>query len=273
MAITQMKRALWMLSELIESSPKGLTREELDRKWAVSTFNDKGEKKINKRTFYRLRDDLQEIFQIDIICSKDGNNRYYIEQTEYSVFLGMLCQLVTDNSKRNLSLKDLMLQVLNGVEITEDEKRMLDDISFKIGKEAYECGKWLIKEAEEGRIKGADKGQWSEHRKYHLCIWLEEEYQRLKSWVGVNINRKAADGRGKIRFYIVCESQDETLHTRLMKELSLFHGEKREGDYWWFAPKDDALHVMSYVSMPDRNAIRTRVETLLSSLNQFTTSF
>ncbi|MDE7421067.1 MAG: hypothetical protein K2N35_12750 [Muribaculaceae bacterium] len=273
MAITQMKRALWMLSELIESSPRGLTREELDRKWAVSTFNDKGEKKINKRTFYRLRDDLQEIFQIDIICSKDGNNRYYIEQTEYSVFLGMLCQLVTDNSKRNLSLKDLMLQVLNGVEITEDEKCMLDDISFKISKEAYECGKWLIKEAEEGRIKGADKGQWSEHRKYHLCIWLEEEYQRLKSWVGVNLNRKAADGRGEIRFYIVCESQDETLHTRLMKELSLFHGEKREGDYWWFAPKDDALHVMSYVSMPDRNAIRTRVETLLSCLNQFTTSF
>lgn len=268
MAPNQLKRSLWMMNELISAGPTGITREELSRKWMDSRFNDAKEPELPERTFFRIRKSLQELFEVEIICRISGGvKRYSVEQTDYSVFLGMLCGLVSGNSKRNLSLKDLMLQVLNDVEITEEEKRMLDDISFKIGKEAYECGKWLIKEAEEGRIKGADRGQWSEHRKYHLSIWLEEEYQRLKSWVGIHINRKASDGRGEVRFYVVCESQDEDLHALLMEKLQLLPGEQREGNYWWFAPQDDALHKMSYVSMPDRNAIRARIETLLSLLN------
>ncbi|MDE6552294.1 MAG: hypothetical protein K2K98_04955 [Muribaculaceae bacterium] len=263
-----------MMNELISASPVGITREELSRKWITSRFNDKKEPELPERTFFRLRKLLEDLFEVEIISRAVGGVNYYsVEQTDYSVFLGMLCGLVSDNSKRNLSLKDLMLQVLNDVEITEEEKRMLDDISFKIGKEAYECGRWLINEAEEGRIEGADRGQWAEHRKYHLCIWLEEEYQRLKSWVGVHINRKASDGRVEVRFYVVCESQDEDLHALLMEKLHLLPGEKREGDYWWFAPKDEALRQMKYVSVPDRHALQARVETLLSGLNQFAASF
>lgn len=271
MATNHLKRSLWIMNELISASPAGITREEISRKWRDSKFNDKKEPELPERTFLRIRRTLEELFEVEIISRTIGGVSYYsVEHTDYSVFLGMLCGLVSDNSKRNLSLKDLMLQVINDVEITEEEKRMLDEISFKIGKESYECGNWLINEAANGRIGGADRGQWSEHRNYHLCIWLDEEYQRLKSWVGVYIKRKASDGRGEVRFYIVCESQDQKLHTLLMEKLELHPGEKREGDYWWFAPQDDALHMISYVSLPDRHAIRARVETLLSLLNSLT---
>ena len=268
MAPNPLKRSLWMMNQLISSGTTGITREELSRKWSDSKFNDKKETELPERTFFRIRKSLEELFEVEIISRTVGGVNYYsVEQTDYSVFLGMLCGLVSDNSKRNLSLKDLMLQVMNDVEITEEEKRMLDDISFKIGKESYECGRWLIDEALEGRIKGADSAQWSEYRKYHLCIWLEEEYQRLKSWVGVYLNRNAGDGKGEACFYIVCESQNKNLHALLMQKLQLLPSEKQEEDYWWFAPKDETLRKINYVSRPDRHAIRARVEILLARLN------
>ena len=62
-------------------------------------------------------------------------------------------------------LKELMNQVMNDVEITEEERQMLDSMSYKLGKAAFDCGNWLIEEARCGGIKGADHAQWAD---YHL---------------------------------------------------------------------------------------------------------
>lgn len=263
-----MKRALWMMKELIESSPKGLTREELNRKWSVSTFNEKGEETINERTFYRLRDDLQEIFQIDILCSKDGNKRYYIEHTEYSDFIGMFCRLVTDNSKNSIAIKDLMLNVMNGMAVTDEERDMIDGMAFRLNRVGYECGEQLIAAARNGEIKGADHAQWA-NMKYHLFIWLDETYLRTKSTIGVGIYPRKGKNRGEIRLYVVNETQDQDQYARMMETLDLYPGEKREEGYWWFAPKDDSLHLLSYTTYPDVSTLRSNIEILLSRLNAF----
>ncbi len=164
-------------------------------------------------------------------------------------------------------LKDLMNQVMNDVEITEEEKQMLDSMSYKLGKAAFDCGEWIIDEARSGRIKGADHAQWSEYDLYYLCVWLDEEYGRLQSWVGVFLNRHAHGGGIEVSYYIVCESQDESLHSLLREKLDLLPGEKRKGDYWWFAPASEDLQKMYFVSVPDHDAIRSRVEQMLARLN------
>ena len=164
-------------------------------------------------------------------------------------------------------LKELLNQVMNDVEISEEERRMLDSMSYKLGKAAFDCGDWLIDEARSGRIKGADHAQWADYHLYHLCIWLDEEYGRLQSWVGVFLNRQAEGGGIEVSFYIVCESQDESLHSLLREKLDLLPGEKREGDYWWFSPASEDLQKMYFVSVPDRHAIRSRIEQMLARLN------
>lgn len=264
-----MKRALWMMNELIKSSPMGISREELNRKWSVSSFNDKEEEEINKRTFHRLIADLQEIFQIEIAHSQDGNNRYLVEQTQYSEFLGMLCNLVMNNSRHTIGIKDLLLQVMNNNDISDENREMIDDMSFRLNRIGYECGERLISAARNGEINGADHAQWA-NIKYHLFIWNDENYLRTKSTVGIAIFPHKDKNRGEIRLYIVNESQDASLHALMMETLDLNPGEKRADDFWWFAPKDESLHLLSYTTYPDHSTLQSKIETLLSRLNTFT---
>lgn len=268
MAITQLKRALWVMNELINAQSHGISREELSRKWQYSKFNDSHEDGISERTFFRLRKDLQEIFEVDIVCSKDGNKRYSVAQTEYSIFLGMLCRMVTDNSSRTTSIQDLMLQVLQGMDITPEEKGMINDIAFRINKSSFETGELLIQAALNKEIKGADNAQWSSYEKYRVCIWLNETYKRIFTWVGVVFSPRENGNEGVVRIFVVNETQDKGLHSRLIKELDLENGEIGNGDYWWFAPCDKNLHQMSYVTGPNFSAIKERVEFLLSKLNE-----
>ncbi len=192
-----------------------------------------------------------------------------------SVFLIFRKEQVSNNSEQPETatiseasgLKDLMNQVMNDVEITEEEKQMLDSMSYKLGKSAFDCGEWIIDEARSGRIKGADHAQWSEYDLYYLCVWLDEEYGRLQSWVGVFLNRQTQGGGIEVSYYIVCESQDESLHTLLREKLDLLPGEKRKGDYWWFAPASEDLQKMYFNSVPNHNSIRSRIEQMLARLN------
>lgn len=164
-------------------------------------------------------------------------------------------------------LKELMNDVMNDVEITKEERQMLDSMSYKLGMTAYDFGNWLIDEARSGGIEGADHAQWAPYDFYHVCVWLDEEYFCLNSWVGVFLNNQAEGGGIEVRFYIVCESQDESLHKLLREKLDLLPGEKREGDYWWFAPASEDLQKMYFVSVPDRHAICSHIEQMLARLN------
>lgn len=226
--------------------------------------------------------DIQELLNQSLTCNRQRRIHY----RDIGVVLGItaiaVCFFLIFRKERvsnygeqhdaaivreDSGLKELMNQVMNDVEITEEERQMLDSMSYKLGKAAYDCGNWLIDEARSGGIKGADHAQWADYHLYHLCVWLDEEYGRLQSWVGVFLNRQTEGGGIEVRFYIVCESQDESLHSLLRKKLDLLPGVRREGDYWWFAPASEELQKMYFVSVPDRDAIRSRIEQMLARLN------
>lgn len=267
MALTQLKRALWLMNELVEAGTSGISNEDLCKKWIKSEINDRKESgSLTERTFYRLRRDLESLFNVDILCTKDSEKRYYIEQPEYSVFLGMFSKLVTNNAQDGSNLQQLFLQVMSGMEISARDKETIENIAFKLGRVAYETLNHLIANANAGKINGVDRAQWGEI-KYHTHFWLEETYQRTLSWVGVAIDKKDGDGNGVVKFYIGNESDDIEFHTRLMRELDLLPPEKIDGHYWWFAPRDESTHSMIYTSHPEIDAIRLRVETLSRQLN------
>lgn len=265
MSLNQLKRALWVMNELVNSGPCGISYSELSRKWLDSPVNDRGED-LSERTFYRLRKDLESLFDVDIKLKSTTDNRYIVTQTEYSMFLGLFCRMITDNSKYRPSLQDLMLQVMRGMEISTEEKKMIEEIAFKLNRLAYETLRDLIEEVNGGTFTGADRAQWADI-KYHICIWLEDTFQRLSSWVGVGIDRKGEDGKGCVKFYIVNETDDEELHALLMKELNLLSPERLDGKFWWFAPREESSRTLSYSSKPDMGHIRKVVENLCRQIN------
>lgn len=78
MAANQLKQSLWFMREILQSSPYGITREELCSKWAISSMNDYPCEEISERTFHRIRRLLEDAFQVSIECSRDGSNRYRV---------------------------------------------------------------------------------------------------------------------------------------------------------------------------------------------------
>lgn len=254
------------MNELVNAGSAGISYKDLSRRWSTSPINDSGAQ-ISERTFFRLRQDLQSLFDVDIDVKSHTDNRYVVSLAEHSVFIGMFCRLITANSESKPTLHDLMLHVMKGMEITTEEKQMIEDIAFKLNRIAYETLGGLITAVNEGAVKGADRAQWADI-KYHTCIWLEETFQRIDSWVGVAIERKGADGNGFVRFYIVNETDDADFHRQLIKELDLLPPKRLDNKFHWFAPRDPSLHAMTYSSQPDLSLIKSRVETLSKRLNR-----
>ena len=68
---------LWLLSALKD---KGLTLEEIKRKWINSSHNIE-KKELTGRTFHRYRDNIATELGIFIGCNQSAGNVYYIEHT------------------------------------------------------------------------------------------------------------------------------------------------------------------------------------------------
>lgn len=122
MSLTQLKRALWVMNELVGAGNIRISSEVLCEKWRKSTINDRGEEgPLTERTFYRLRRDLESLFNVEILCSGDKEKRYYVEQTEYSVFIGMFSKLVIGNAQYGSNLQQLFFQGMSGMEISAED--------------------------------------------------------------------------------------------------------------------------------------------------------
>jgi len=72
----QFRRIVWLLEALL-AHPQGLTYEELMDDWRHSSYNDYGDEDIPKRTFSDYRNNLEEIFQVNVECDR-STNRYRI---------------------------------------------------------------------------------------------------------------------------------------------------------------------------------------------------
>ena len=78
--ISQFKRYMWLVDLL--HTHGALTKEEIDAYWSRSSLNEKGENRIPKRTFMRMKNDIGLLFGIYIECLRSRENRYTLENDE-----------------------------------------------------------------------------------------------------------------------------------------------------------------------------------------------
>jgi hypothetical protein len=69
-------RYLWLIELLSYSN--GLSKNEIDSRWASSVINDDGETTIPRRTFIRMKENISKLFDIQIGYDRK-EDRYYIE--------------------------------------------------------------------------------------------------------------------------------------------------------------------------------------------------
>lgn len=78
--ITLFKRYVWLIDTIYSAGT--ISKEEIDRRWSLSSLNDEHESRIPRRTFFRQKEAIQELFGVIISCDKSNDNVYYIENRE-----------------------------------------------------------------------------------------------------------------------------------------------------------------------------------------------
>ena len=79
MAAHQVNVYFWLIDTIASGN---LTREDINRRWAHCRYNDNHENEFPERKFHRYKEEIQQIFDVDIRCSKSRGNIYYIENKD-----------------------------------------------------------------------------------------------------------------------------------------------------------------------------------------------
>ena len=80
MAAHQVNVYFWLIDTIASGN---LTREDINRRWMHCRYNDNHEDEFPERKFHRYKEEIQEIFDVDIRCSKSRGNVYYIQNKDY----------------------------------------------------------------------------------------------------------------------------------------------------------------------------------------------
>jgi hypothetical protein len=75
-----LNRYIWLVDLIYRTG--GITREEINRRWANSRYNVDNEDEIPERTFHRHKDAIKELFDINIVCDRSAGKVYCIENQE-----------------------------------------------------------------------------------------------------------------------------------------------------------------------------------------------
>lgn len=75
MTAKQVNIYFWLVDAIASGH---LTRQDLDHRWMNCRYNDNKEQFFPERRFHRYKNDIQEIFDIEIRCDKAKGNIYYI---------------------------------------------------------------------------------------------------------------------------------------------------------------------------------------------------
>lgn len=81
MAASQFNRYIWLV-DTIRSAGR-ISRQEIDRRWSISTLNENHENVLPERTFFRYRNAIEELFGIEILCDRGAGGLYYIADTGF----------------------------------------------------------------------------------------------------------------------------------------------------------------------------------------------
>ena len=81
MAAGQFNKYIWLVDTI--SSAGRISREEIDKRWARSVLNEKGESSLPERTFFRYKIAVEEMLGIEIKCDRAAGGLYYIADNGY----------------------------------------------------------------------------------------------------------------------------------------------------------------------------------------------
>lgn len=254
------------MREILQSGARGISREELCSKWAISSMNDYPGEEISERTFHRLRRLLEDAFQVTIECSKDGNQRYRLSSENLSPGRSSLLELVLMRAKEEFDTTSSLNQIVSlltaGNKLMPEDETALNGLATQLHKIPYEYGLRLISSVEAGVIRHADQAEWDWDYKYYVMLWDEATFQRTRQWLSVGL---CHDG---IFFYVVSDEQDFEQRERRAKAVGVDGGVRYRRGYWWHEMKESEIFSISYAAIPDFDEIISRCEHILSLLKQ-----
>ena len=108
-----LSRYVWLVDTIYQAGSAGITFHDLAEKWKKNELLSKGDE-YNWRTFMRHRNDVWELFGVEIACHKSTNTYYIAERgslTDTSAFRRWLLETLAVNNRINESaqLKDRIL--------------------------------------------------------------------------------------------------------------------------------------------------------------------
>ena len=136
------------MREILQSGARGISREELCSKWAVSSMNDYPGEEISERTFHRLRRLLEDAFQVTIECSKEGNKRYSLSAEDLTPGRPTLLDLALLRAKEEVdatsSMKQIVSMLTSGNKLMPEDEIALNNLTTQIHRIPYDYGQRLI---------------------------------------------------------------------------------------------------------------------------------
>lgn len=125
MAATLFNRYIWLIDTIYSAGH--ITREEINRRWARSQYNDNQNEKLPERTFYRHKNAIQSMFGIEIKCNR-FDDTYYIANTDEIEQDGVRKWLVNTFAVNNLINESHQLKHRILFEETPSGQRFLTQI-------------------------------------------------------------------------------------------------------------------------------------------------
>ena len=265
MSVSQLKRILWAMNEILSASTHGISREELSDRWANSSMNDNKEEGIPERTFHRIRRSLESVFGVEIECIKGAEPRYRLapqdlEPGNNSLFNLMLNKALSEKDQKSTKLHDIFNLIMSGKNITRDDMGTVQSIARKLRRVPFEYGLQLIDSAENGNIAGADCAEWDAGYKRYVCVWNESDFNRTGLWLSIGIDYD------RVLFYIVTGVQDAAYREKISQLIGIDNGEQHMYGYWWYEPSDKSLFQLDFQTFPDMQEVNRRVEMLIAKI-------
>lgn len=265
MSVSQLKRVLWAMNEILSASTHGISREEMSDRWANSSMNDNKEEGIPERTFHRIRRSLESVFGVEIECIKGAEPRYRLapkdlEPGNNSLFNLMLNKALSDKDEKSTKLHDIFKLIMSGKNITRDDMGTVQSIARKLRRVPFEYGLQLIDLAENGNIAGADSAEWDAGYKRYVCVWNENDYKRTDLWLSIGIDYD------RVLFYVVTGAQDTAYREKISQLIGIDNGEQHMYEYWWYEPVDKSLFQLDFQTFPDMEEVKRRVEMLIAKI-------
>ena len=249
------------MNEIVEASVNGgISRDDLNVKWMKSCKNDYNGKSIKERTFYRIIDNLEELFGCNIICSP-VTRKYSvkIDDSDYDDNQLTLLEILLRKANRT-SLNQVLQMLMSGNDIPENDMRAARDLAAAISRlpQIYSEEFRNIGNA----INGADKIEPDEYYRNYVCVWNDSEYHRTRLWLSIGFYDH------EVCFYAVTNETVAAERSRKAAEAGFGKGIRYRGGYYWHEPLEPELFSMAFDTMPDMKEVIRRTELLLSRLEK-----